>query len=131
MKHQKITDFYQSVKKLRFRVESKVDSFKKRCQGDTGRNIKRCKSLGKKDDFRPRHHDKNFNQAPKLKFADKLEDTKPNESFGPDFKIYEYDDFLVSSCPVPGPPLPPRYSPSSVPPPLVRRKTQSFTHNYY
>lgn len=131
MKYQKITDFYQSVKKFSFGVESKVNGFKKRCQGDTGRNNKTCRSFGKKYDFRPRHHDKKFNQATGLKFADRLEVTKPNESFGPDFKIYEYDDFLVSSCPVPGPPLPPRYSLSSAPPPLVRRKTQFFTHNYY
>ena len=46
-----------------------------------------------------------------------------NQSLGPDFKIYEFDDFLVNSSPsAPPPPLPPRYSACyAVPPPITRR----------
>ena len=134
MKHQRLTVFYQSVKKFRFRVESKVNDFKKQC-GDKGRNqmmlrsgehfIKRRKSSGKIEDSRP----KPLKQEAKIKFEHKLETSRFNESIGPDFKIYEYDDFLASSSPVQGPPLPPRYS-SSAPPPLIRRKN-SFRHNSY
>ena len=81
------------------------------------------------------HHENLRSQLEEHKYNQDLIVEGFNRSLGPDFKIYEFDDFLVnfpddepsspSSPPTPStpaPPLPPRYSACfSVPPPVSRR----------
>ena len=122
MKQQRITQFYRTAKKIKYLLETKLPGFKKKCKDKEGR----------------KNHSRSIS---KLSRSKKLEEQKYsqdllvevfNQSLGPDFKIYEFDDFLVNSpdnepSPPPSPahpppPLPPRYSVcSSVPPPVIRR----------
>ena len=120
MKQQRITQFYRTTKKIKDLLEMKMPSFKKKYKAD--------KERGKN----PSRSNSKISRSKKIGEQKSSQDFIVevfNQSLGPDFKIYEFDDFLVNcpddqpspSSPAP-PPLPPRYSAcSSVPPPVTRR----------
>ena len=122
MKQQRITQFYLTAKKIKDLLEMKLPSFKKKCKTDKGRS---------------KNHGWSISQISRSK-KQEGQNSNPdlievfNQSLGPDFKIYEFDDFL-DNCPdsepsspsspaSSPPPLPPRYSACfSLPPPVTRR----------
>ena len=119
MKQERITQFYRTAKKIKDLLEMKMPSFKKKYKADKERSKNPSRSNSK------------ISRSKKIGEQKSSQDFIVgvfNQSLGPDFKIYEFDDFLVNcpdnepSSPAPPPPLPPRYSAcSSVPPPVTRR----------
>ena len=125
MKQQRMTQFYRTAKKIKDLLEMKMPCFKKKFKADKERSKNPSRSISKISRSKKIGEQKSSQDFPVEVF---------NQSLGPDFKIYEFDDFLVncpddqSSSPAPPPPpLPPRYSACpSVPPPVFRRTILNY-----
>ena len=122
MKQQRITQFYQTTKKIKDLLKMKLPCFKNKCKTDKERSKSHNGIISKISRSKKLEEQKKSSQDLNIEVF--------NESLGPDFKIYEFDDFLVNSSPVaPPPPLPPRYSASCSVPPPVSRRTSSYNYN--
>ena len=151
MKNQKIeiTSFYKTVKSFKKKISQKVmETYSiannKNEKGNHMYHFEAGKQISKKKRETKFHHPQKqlssiHHQIIHLKSKHQLDTT-----LGPDFKIYECDNFLVRTpvkkiqsslnssasyvnlwnSPAP-PPLPPKYS-FSKPPPLVMRKNISY-----
>ena len=120
MKQQRITQFYRMTKKIKVLLKIKFPCFKKKCQTDEEINRKPSKIIAMISKSKKLEEQKKSSQDLIVEVL--------NQSLGPDFKIYEFDDFLVTSSPaLPPPPLPPRYSACyPVPPPIIRRTIYNY-----